>query len=433
MKKHPAYQYSRPLDVLVWSEYPEADAIADKVATIIDDSGLGHKITLTYRKNLRIVLLNLYAAWIEAEELWLGYSRDHNRFAKINQKHPRISAETIMKVIDDMEPVGLIHKAPGVQAIERQSRMTWTDRLASLFAECELTLRMIERDVDELYLRTKNEDSNKNENITFTTSPTTTKICKDVKTINRCLGLSEVTLELTQREKARFREYLRNKKRESVRLVGTKLYRVFNTTSPKKIVFTRGGRWYGHWSQTIPKKYRPKIRINGEAVTEIDYDCFHVVMAYDMIKAKRPDVDDLYSPPNVDVRNRKLCKRLLLTLINAATVGEAHSSTGLYKYENPEVGPFGENTTIPKLSEALQKMHEPISSFLGSAAWGKCQYEDSEIAKRIMLDFAKDNITCLPIHDSFIVAKRHRERLQELMKTIYHDRFGVWPTVGVKY
>lgn len=427
MKELPCYKYSRPLDVLVWSEYPEAESMVDRVAKIINENGLGHKITPMYRKNLKIVLFDLYAAWIEADELWLGYSKDHNRFTEINKKHPRVSAKKIIDVIADMLPVNLVYTAPGIEGIARRSRVTWTRHLSKIFSECELKLYMINREADEIYLREKSEETDKNENIDFKTTDRTFKLCQDVKTVNQCLKRSEITLDLSQRERAQLRETLRRKDRASIHLVGTQLYRVFNKT------FTRGGRWYGHWSQNIPSVYRPKIRINGEPVTEIDYDFFHVAMAYDMIKAQRPDADDLYLPPNVDERNRKLCKRLLLTLINAATIGDAHSSTGLYKYKNPDVGPFGKKTTIKSLSKSLQKMHEPIKEFLGSAAWGKCQFEDSEIAKKIMLDFAKDGIACLPIHDSFIVAQRHKERLRKLMLSVYHNRFDAWPTVEEKH
>jgi hypothetical protein len=425
MKKHPAYVNSRQLDVLVWSEYPEAEGIVDKVATIIDNSGLGHTITPTYRKNLRIVLLELYAAWIEAEELWLGYSRDKNQFAKINRQHPRISAETILKAIDDMEPVNLIHKAPGIEGIARRSRVTWTRHLAQIFSECELDLHMINREADEIYLREKNPETDKNEDIEFKTTNRTLKLCRDVKTVNQCLKRSEITLELSQRERSRLREALRRKDRASVHLIGTQLYRVFNKT------FTRGGRWYGHWSQNLLEKYRKYIHINGEPIIEIDYKYLHIAMAYDMIKAEKPE-RDLYTPPGVDPRNRNLCKRLLQALLNAETIGEAHSATGLYAYENPKVGPYGKNTTIKSLSKSLRDMHKPIESYLGSGAWKVCQYEDSEIAKKIMLAFAKDNIACLPIHDSFLVAKCHEARLEELMMNVYHDRFHVWPVLEKK-
>jgi hypothetical protein len=47
-------------------------------------------------------------------------------------------------------------------------------------------------------------------------------------------------------------------------------YRVFNVS------FTRGGRWFGPWWQSLPSRIRGGIRINDVPTTEEDFHCCHL-------------------------------------------------------------------------------------------------------------------------------------------------------------
>lgn len=47
------------------------------------------------------------------------------------------------------------------------------------------------------------------------------------------------------------------------------------------------------------------------------------------------------------------------------------------------------------------------------------QYLDSQIAEYVMLDLLKEGITCLPVHDSFIVDRRFVNKLQDAMNRGY--------------
>ena len=50
----------------------------------------------------------------------------------------------------------------------------------------------------------------------------------------------------------------------------TTYYRIFNGR------FTRGGRWYGPWWQSVPSRCRTGIRINGEPTCEPDIQGCHM-------------------------------------------------------------------------------------------------------------------------------------------------------------
>jgi hypothetical protein len=49
---------------------------------------------------------------------------------------------------------------------------------------------------------------------------------------------------------------------------------------------------------------------------------------------------------------------------------------------------------------------------------------DSQIAQQILLILLREQITCLPIHDSFIVQYQHADRLVEAMGTVFIEHLS---------
>jgi hypothetical protein len=59
----------------------------------------------------------------------------------------------------------------------------------------------------------------------------------------------------------------------------------------------------------------------------------------------------------------------------------------------------------------------------------RLQRLDADIAEQVMLHFARQDIPCLGIHDSFIVPQRHEGELRETMIASYYRRIGRYPVV----
>jgi|TARA_B110000196_G_scaffold168693_1_gene144846 hypothetical protein len=59
--------------------------------------------------------------------------------------------------------------------------------------------------------------------------------------------------------------------------------------------------------------------------------------------------------------------------------------------------------TDDEFRSLLAKKHPLIQRELSSGIGLKTQYIDSELAEAVMLDFWKEDIVVLPVHDSFIV------------------------------
>jgi hypothetical protein len=75
------------------------------------------------------------------------------------------------------------------------------------------------------------------------------------------------------------------------------------------------------------------------------------------------------------------------------------------------------------------KNHQRIADQFCSDAGMRLMRLDSELALRIMYHFAKQNIPCLGVHDSFIVPVSAKTELQRVMRTFYRQKTGFNPVV----
>ena len=53
----------------------------------------------------------------------------------------------------------------------------------------------------------------------------------------------------------------------------------------------------------------------------------------------------------------------------------------------------------------------------------KLQYEDSQIAEKVMLHFARQDIPVLPVHDSFVVQRGLRKELIDAMSEAFNHYY----------
>lgn len=68
--------HSRPIDVHRWSDHPEVKQFVDRIwdeylpAEVVGKSG--PKPKMAFRKQLRVLILDLYVAWLDDPELCIG-------------------------------------------------------------------------------------------------------------------------------------------------------------------------------------------------------------------------------------------------------------------------------------------------------------------------------------------------------------------------
>ena len=198
----------------------------------------------------------------------------------------------------------------------------------------------------------------------------------------------------------------------------TGLYRVFNNGN-----FSEGGRFYGGWWLHAKKYLRRTITINGQSTIEADFKGLHPAILF--AKHGLPIPPDPYAlVPNVPGNDalRKHAKTTLLALLNADREGTA---------EPRHFDTQAHGMTAEDFRQSVKHAFPMLPGIFGTGIGLRLQREDSDLAERIMLHFADQNVPVLPVHDSFIVAAEHHVALIRAMKAVFYDAYGQFPTITV--
>ena len=217
--------------------------------------------------------------------------------------------------------------------------------------------------------------------------------------------------------------------------------------------FDLHGRIYtGHYGQQALRKIeRQTIEFETEPHfmepnAELDYGGLHPRLAYHLAGIDyRRDPYALWGD-NTTPPMRLMAKTLINALLNAkspeaaiADCNFAMSSrtanknykTGKALHDAIQLLGAASRTRL-KFSEiyplAMQK-HRKIADQFCSDAGMRLMRIDSEIALRIMYYFAKRDVPCLGVHDSFIVPISAKSELRRLMRKFYRKRLGFNPVI----
>jgi hypothetical protein len=194
------------------------------------------------------------------------------------------------------------------------------------------------------------------------------------------------------------------------------LYRVFNRD------WDHGGRIYGSWWMSLRKQDRPAITINGRETVELDYGQLHPTILYARA-GQRLTVDPYLLPGHDSEMMRTLGKRTFNRLLN---------SVGPNK---PLPAARGDRLILPKgmkfssYRDSLIALHSPISHYFRTGIGLRLQRADSDLALKVLDAANANNITALPIHDSFIVERRNGDKLRNIMKESFADMYGFQPII----
>lgn len=179
-------------------------------------------------------------------------------------------------------------------------------------------------------------------------------------------------------------------------------YRVFNSN------FKHGARFYSAF-QNYKKEDRYKILINNEETVELDFSGIHIQMLY-LKKTGRLYPSDVYTIENHE-NLRDFFKVVLQISINARKRSSALSAIRYAQRSFPESKKLDAKTIL----ELFEKKHEVIKSFFCSGIGVHLQFLDARIASKVMVNLLKQKIPVLGVHDSFIVQKKHEQKLREVM------------------
>ncbi len=196
---------------------------------------------------------------------------------------------------------------------------------------------------------------------------------------------------------------------ETFNLAKKYLHRSFLDTE-----FSLGGRFYGGWWQNIPKLFRSHIIIDGKPTVELDFSRLHPSFLYSIENLVAPE-DSYDIGLNEDHEDE--VKRGFNALLNAkedlkrAPKGMKIRKTGI---------------TWREMKSRLFELHRPIQHNFFTGIGNHLQFNDSQIAEKIMLRFIKEKsgAVVLPVHDSFIIHHGYENELAEMMVEEFKIGFG---------
>jgi hypothetical protein len=203
------------------------------------------------------------------------------------------------------------------------------------------------------------------------------------------------------------------------------LRRIFNDST-----FDHGGRLYGVWYQRLPGWLRAKIAIDGEPTVELDFSGMSVRMIYHLNRL--PYLDDPYSIPELEaaairqghekVHYRGSVKKLVHAMLNNEDDDKRPEMVTLEQS-------FPRGFTRTKVRDLILAKHEPIRGAFGEGLGKKLHRLDSDIAFDVILKLMDRGILCLPIHDSFIVERSHKDTLYQQMIDSYRQQLPFSPLI----
>jgi len=311
--------------------------------------------------------------------------------------------------------------------------MRATDKLIGLVQDQhEVELPMIKRDEDEEIIVLR--DTNK-VNIGYMDTPEIIQMRENLKLINSSLEKNAIALYIWDEDLKSLNERLgRDPKRRPIDFTDKRLRRVFNNGS-----FQQGGRFFRGWWQNIPKECRKYIRYNYKDVVELDYSGLHINMLYAKEGLPMPE-EDVYHLEGYsnDETFRSFVKRMLLVMVNSLNRSKARGvlHEDVHRYKTLELPPEINSTKgedLYPLMDAFEQKHDKIKDYFCTGIGIDLQYLDSQIAEKVLLNYAKRGRAILPLHDSFIIHHGLEKELKEAMEQAFFDIFGVHSKVDLKY
>ena len=407
--------YSRPLDVHRISEYSEIQRMITYLFDEMKSSGLiGKSPRKKILKHLKVVVLDLYVAYLHDSFIYLGYSRpprDYSGSTRLGQLF--LGYRPTIRVVDGLESLGYLDNHRGFYDQGRktgfQSRMRATPKLIDLIENYSVAPSMISLDNDQLIIL---RDVDK-EAIDYEETDETSAMEATLQSYNAFLSQYELALSLPTEE---VRDFLQSRRIAPIDYTRNRLYRIFNEN------FSSGGRFYRGWWQNIPRELRQYISIDREPCSELDYSGQHLLLLYglegDEYRWLKGLNDDPYSLEDYGEDVRDLLKRSVLILVNSSNETQAiRAIREKINYEFPYLD--STDVYIRSLIEALTDKHPEIEDHLFSGRGGELQHQDSQIAEYVLKDMQARGQPVLPVHDSFIVQDKFIAHLYSSMKEAY--------------
>jgi len=421
--------HSRPLDVHRWSNHPEATKLREAVwKDYFKDAfppieGKGNKAKSEPKKQFKVLLLDLYVAWLDDPELSIGVGMSRSAYKANTRYNALFISAKIMDIINHAFLMGLIDKKTGSQQSAKVTRIRASDKLAAIFSKSELTLFELteEQPNQEVIILNKKEFRNDKERTIQVDYEDTdfepiVEMRQQVQEYNTLLW--RTFIDIPTREEPVIEQPYWDKKAGEMKIRRVKLSqdnkfvrRVFYRAD-----WNLGGRFHGGWWQSIKEDWRKQIYINDEATVEQDYSGLHINLLYGL-QGLEPQRDP-YTLDNLlgftDAEQRKIVKGIVLNAINADSKKSAYKAFR-QQQETGSLEKSLKDKQLQLLLDAFKEKHPSIADSICTDKGVELMKVDGRITSKVINYFTKKNIPVLTIHDSYITPHTHTGELRRVM------------------
>ncbi|MER9850077.1 hypothetical protein NKJ55_22625 [Mesorhizobium sp. M0106] len=301
---------------------------------------------------------------------------------------PRFPREVVTKLIGSMEALGLVTRQRGGRGNQR-STIEPTPRLREMLAGLESGPRPIGREAgaETIILKASTGRGRSKLLLDYADTPETIAMRADMQAINAFLAEADIGLDGNPPQLPVFL---------------TRRFQIEHPDAPH--TFDQHGRLYGGFWMNLPKTRRHLIKINGEAVADLDFTAMFPQLAYLAAGAVLPRGDPY---GGIEGLPRAAAKMGLSALL---------SRQGAMRRLPSEVRETaGKEWNAERLSEALAKRHPAIASMFGTGLGLRLMFTESRILVAALRILMAQGVPALPMHDGIMVARSKAESAKQAM------------------
>lgn len=439
--------HSRPLDVHKWSDYPEVNLWVNKLWKVYLDSEYpeattaGKRPKASAKQQFKVLLLDLYIAWLEDPELLIGVSLTKSSY-KPNSRYSALHISyVIVGIIHYLNSIDLIGLHKGSEATQRTTRIWPSKKLLEHFKASEITSFIINIHKDKEVIILNKSQPDEQGGFKKTAKPIEYKdedydqiprMRHEVKKYNELLRTSFIDIGDLGKPVVE-QEYWDRRQR---RMVTRKVYISHHNKFVRRVFYRGdwklGGRLHGGFWQQIKEK-RKNILINDHRSVELDFSGLHINLAY-ALEGLKPLQGDPYS---VDLlfdttpqQQREWMKGLSLMLINAKEEKKAMQAFRSAQPTGSEAKSFN-NKQVKQLIEAFTEKHQKISKYFCSDYGVVFMNIDGAITAKVIKHFTDLKEPILSVHDSYICREGVKDNLIKVMNEAITETLGGY-VIGIK-
>tara|TARA_B100001057_G_scaffold353262_1_gene355089 strand:- start:255 stop:1526 length:1272 start_codon:yes stop_codon:yes gene_type:complete len=361
-----------------------------------------------YSNHLSCISANLMLLYLNRVGEFVYYSRDHNHYKSIARYNPlKISIRKIKKIITLLIKHQFIDHRKGRyirydKELSYRSRFRPTTKFLNFMRQYFVKRQHIYRlDSDVIIL--KNSEKYLKD---YLDDEYTDMIRSDCSGYNNSLSFTKINLSKTKQVK----DYLRER---NINLRNKSYQRIFNGD------FKHGGRFYGPWWLNIPSELRQFITINNKKTVEYDYSSLIIHQIYSDVGLnyfeENTYSDDPYLLRGIPDTERKLNKAIIQIALNCSDLDSLNAAL-LRQYKKGKLtGNKPRKKEIEKRLNIFKEMNPRIADYVYKQIALRFQFQDSEIARKIINRCSRYLIPVLSIHDSFIVEETNSNFIIDTM------------------